>query len=199
MSSWAAGGVEASSRPLAWHMFCQERWRLLFWGGVALAGLFFFLPWGVRLLAGSLLSVWLTALALLDWRRGLLYDVLVFPLGLAGLLASLAGVTVELLQALWGALLAGTFLWGLRMISRGGLGLGDVKLGFVLGLWLGWQGALIALLLSFILGGAVACALLLLGRCSPKAALPFGPFLALGTYLAYLFGTVWWQMYEALL
>lgn len=199
MRSWAAGGVDASYRPLDWQMLCRE-WRLLLvWGAVALAVMCIFLPWGVRLSAGCVLTMWLVALAVLDWRRGLLYDRLVVPLGLAGVLAALAGVTVQPVQALLGALLSGSFLWGLRMISRGGLGLGDVKLGFALGLWLGWQAALIALLLSFIMGGLVACALLLLRHCGKDAALPFGPFLAAGAYLAYIFGAGWWQMYEALL
>lgn len=198
MKSWAAGGVEASYRSLDLQMLRRE-WRLLLvWGAASLAGMCVFLPWGVRLPAGCLLALWLTALAVLDWRRGLLYDRLVLPLGLAGVLMSLAGVTVALGQAVWAALLAGALLWGVRIISGGGLGLGDVKLGFVLGLWLGWQAALTGLLLSFVMGGLFACALLL-RHCDAKAALPFGPFLAAGAYLAYIFGTGWWQLYEALL
>jgi len=66
----------------------------------------------------------------------------------------------------------------------GGMGMGDMKLGAMLGAFLGWRLGLFALFVAVMAGGAVAAALLLAGRKGRKDALPFGPFLALGGAVA---------------
>src|SRR5262245_33752250 len=60
----------------------------------------------------------------------------------------------------------------------GGMGMGDLKLGAMLGAFLGWRLGLFALFVAVMAGGAVAAALLLTGRKGRKDAVPFGPFLA---------------------
>ncbi|HEU5159756.1 MAG TPA: A24 family peptidase [Streptosporangiaceae bacterium] len=69
------------------------------------------------------------------------------------------------------------------------IGLGDVKLAGVLGLYLGWLG-LDALLLGVfaihLLGGLYAVALLAARRADLKATIPFGPFMLAGTLVAIL-------------
>ncbi len=87
----------------------------------------------------------------------------------------------------------GTFavLLGLAMAARGGFGLGDVKLGFLLGLftgYVGWGHAVLGLVLAFLLGGVVAILLLVTGRRGRKDAIPFGPYLVVGSYAAIAFG-----------
>jgi leader peptidase (prepilin peptidase)/N-methyltransferase len=65
----------------------------------------------------------------------------------------------------------------------GGIGMGDVKLGAMLGLALGPFGAQLAvvcLLIAFVAGGAAAAILLTSGRMSAAGRMPFGPFLLLG-------------------
>jgi leader peptidase (prepilin peptidase)/N-methyltransferase len=68
------------------------------------------------------------------------------------------------------------------------MGGGDMKLGAMLGAFLGWKLGLLALLLGVLAGGAVAVVLLLLGRKGRKDAIPFGPYLALGGAVALLWG-----------
>ena len=87
--------------------------------------------------------------------------------------------------ALGGALAAGAIAGGLLGLvyacSRGrGLGLGDVKLGAALAVGLGTSGALEALRVAAIAGGATALLLWLCGRARFGSAIPFAPFLALG-------------------
>lgn len=84
---------------------------------------------------------------------------------------------------LLGALSLGGMLW-LCGLMAGGLGGGDVKLGFALGAFLGWAGALLALLFASVAAAVVALALLALGRAHPGDGIPFGPYLALGAVLA---------------
>ncbi|HYR39098.1 MAG TPA: A24 family peptidase, partial [Methylomirabilota bacterium] len=69
-----------------------------------------------------------------------------------------------------------------------GMGGGDPKLGAMIGAFLGWKLALLAILIGVWSGGAVAIALLATGRKGRKAAIPFGPFLALGGVISLLWG-----------
>jgi prepilin signal peptidase PulO-like enzyme (type II secretory pathway) len=65
--------------------------------------------------------------------------------------------------------------------SRGrGFGLGDVKLGVLLGAGVGLAGGLSAFVGSFVAGALFALAGLSLGRLDRKATLPFAPFIAVG-------------------
>ncbi len=68
------------------------------------------------------------------------------------------------------------------------MGGGDLKLGAMMGAFLGWQLGLLAILLGVLSGGVVAVCLLALGRKGRKDAVPFGPFLALGGALSMLWG-----------
>ena len=68
------------------------------------------------------------------------------------------------------------------------LGLGDVKLMFPVGLLLGFWQCLAAVAVASILGGVVAATLLLLKRKNRKDAIPFGPFIAIGAFVAAFLG-----------
>jgi leader peptidase (prepilin peptidase) / N-methyltransferase len=79
------------------------------------------------------------------------------------------------------------FYFGLFLLYRGGMGLGDVKLAGVLGLylgWLGWSQVWIGTFAGFLLGGVVGAALLLSRRAGRKSAIPFGPAMLAGALLA---------------
>ena len=83
-------------------------------------------------------------------------------------------------RAVIGAAIACLGLLVLAAISRGALGMGDVKLGLFLGVvlgWLGWWAVLWGLLLGFMLAGVYAVGLLMLGRATRHSAIPLGPFL----------------------
>ena len=92
-------------------------------------------------------------------------------------------------DAIIGGLVGGGFLFLLVLFSRGAaMGMGDVKLMAVLGLFLGWRSILLTLLLSFILGGLFGVLLLLLKRKGRKDAIPFGPWIALAVIVTILYG-----------
>lgn len=67
-----------------------------------------------------------------------------------------------------------------------GMGLGDVKLAFLIGFLLGWPKALVAFWSAFVLGGAVAVILLMLKRVKFSATIALGPFLVTGMVIAAL-------------
>lgn len=70
-------------------------------------------------------------------------------------------------------------------ISEVALGFGDVNLGGILGLILGWPGIVAGLLLAILIGGVVSCIYILFlnitHRYQPLRTLPYAPFLLLGT------------------
>ena len=87
------------------------------------------------------------------------------------------------------ALGAFAFFLAIILITRGkGMGFGDAKLVFLLGLILGWPKIFIALFLSFFIGSLVGLALILIKKKSWKSSVPFGPFLIGATVLTIFFG-----------
>ncbi|MDI3269663.1 MAG: A24 family peptidase [Bacillota bacterium] len=116
-------------------------------------------------------------------------------LNLAGALLaftfSLLGGKSFFWSSLKGSLTVFFLLLLLHLISRGRLGLGDVKLGFVLGAFLGPEAGLLAVTWAFLIGGGVALVLLLMKKISREDSLPLAPFFALGTLILYLDPHLW--------
>lgn len=88
------------------------------------------------------------------------------------------------------AFLPALFMALLWLASRGKwMGLGDAKLIFTTSLILGYPAAIPAFLFSFWLGGLAGMALIFCGRQTLKSYIPFGPFILLGSALAYFFSS----------
>lgn len=153
------------------------------------------LHWGVTwtALMGSGLWLVLLTLAVIDLRTMLLPDPLVYVLLWAGLLGSALGIPglPSLTDAVWGAALGYLSLWSfywLFKLLRGkeGMGHGDFKLLAALGAWCGLQG-LIPIIILATGAGLLGALLAWLCRRDPTAPLPFGPSLAVGGWLTFLY------------
>ncbi|WP_070120820.1 prepilin peptidase [Bacillus marinisedimentorum] len=79
-------------------------------------------------------------------------------------------------------------LYAVAVLSKGGMGGGDVKLFGVLGLVLGVKGVMLAFFFSTFYGALFGILGLLAGKLERKKPIPFGPFIGLGTLTAYFFG-----------
>lgn len=91
-------------------------------------------------------------------------------------------------------------LLALFAITRGrGIGFGDVKLAFALGLAFGWPDSVVLVGLAFVLGSLAAVPALIMRRAGMKTALPFGPFLALAAVVLLAFGVPLARAYFGLL
>jgi leader peptidase (prepilin peptidase)/N-methyltransferase len=137
--------------------------------------------------AAALLAA-LIAITAIDLRHQIIPDVITLPGIATGLAASLVTSRVGWLDSLIGIAVGGGIFVVIILASGGGMGGGDMKLGAMLGAFLGWKLGLLALLLGVLAGGAVAVCLLLLGRKGRKEAIPFGPYLALGGAVSLLWG-----------
>ena len=140
----------------------------------------------------------LLAVALIDLEHFIVPNRIVFPmlaisLPLLGIAALLERDAWPLLTGLAGALLASNALLIINLISPRGMGMGDVKLALLLGLFLGWLGlghVALGLFLGFLLGAIGGILLIALGIKGRKDPVPFAPFLAAGAIVAVLAGEV---------
>ncbi|MCA9308386.1 MAG: prepilin peptidase [Patescibacteria group bacterium] len=99
------------------------------------------------------------------------------------------------LDALTGLGISAFFLLLIILTKGKGMGGGDVKLVFLIGLFNGFPNALVAIVFGFMLGAFISSILLLLRIKSFKDAIPFGPFLILGSLLSWLYGTSFLNWY----
>lgn len=67
-----------------------------------------------------------------------------------------------------------------------GMGMGDIKLFIVLGIWFGWLNCLLIIFISAMLGSIIGIAGILFKRVQPQQQLPFGPFIVISTLIIYL-------------
>lgn len=139
------------------------------------------------LLGGILLM-----LAVFDFHRMILPNWLNLSLAAAGATQSVSIGQPSVIDAALGTFAGGGSLMLVAALFRrlrgiDGLGRGDLKLAAAAGIWTGWQGIPLMLLvasvsaLAFFVGRAVWN-----GNLDRGAPLPFGPFLGLGTFLAWL-------------
>ncbi|MEV4491260.1 A24 family peptidase [Micromonospora coxensis] len=158
-------------------------------GGLAVAlGADPALPAFLLMAAGGLVLAWVD----LACRR--LPDPLVAATAVAGgaglvVAALVAGTPGRLGAALAGAALSLAGYVALALLPGSRLGFGDVKLAAVLGLplgWLGWPALGLGLFLPHLLQGVVVLALLAARRVRRDTALPFGPAILAGAWLAVL-------------
>ncbi len=130
----------------------------------------------------------LIALAGIDLDHRLLPNRIVYPMAAWGLIASVLVATGDLPEHLIAGAAAFTFLLVAALVYPAGMGMGDVKLAGVMGLYLGLSIAP-ALLVSFLTGTVVGLAIIAReGADARKKAVPFGVFLALGGLVGVLAG-----------
>jgi len=153
--------------------------------------------------------IWTTAflilllISLIDLRLYMIPDEL--TLALAALGVALGFLSPETISSrVMSALGAGAFFLFIfevyqRVRRTEGMGFGDVKLAIALGLLLGFPDILIALGTSFITGAIIGVVLIVFGKSGLKTAVPFGPFLAFGSFVAFACGGSFFAWYIALL
>ena len=186
--SWvaAAGRCRSCGRRLGWFYPTIEL------AALAIALVAVAIDTGVWVWLDCVLGWWLLALGWIDARSWLLPDALTLPLVFAGLAAAWAfepaGLSGRALGAALGYLALRAVALAYRALrGREGLGAGDAKLLAAAGAWVGARALPQVILLAALAGLIAALCLRLAGtRLGPQSALPFGPFLALATWLVWL-------------
>ena len=156
----------------------------------ALAALTFGLAW--ELPAFLFLAAAGVLLAVIDLRHHLLPNRVVVPsIGIGAALLLAAALAEQRWDDLLRAGIAAAVLFAgflvLALISPGGLGMGDVKLAGLVGLylgWLGWGAVVVGAAGGFVIQALLALVLLAGRRIGLRGELPFGPAMLLGAVVA---------------
>ena len=134
-------------------------------------------------------------ISVIDLDHGLILNKVVYPGMVVALLLVLAPqpwLAERLVDRVANAALGGGIGFGIflliAVVSRGGMGWGDVKLVGLIGLATGFPLIFFPIILGAILGAIVAVALVVAKKRTFKETLPFGPFLALAAMTSLLWG-----------
>ncbi len=187
--------------------YCQASVsRRLFWVELATAVIFALLCWHYNLSAELGVMAFYACLFIvifvIDLEHGLILNKVVYPSMVVALLLALIPqswltetfwLTPVIKPGIASAALGGgigfvIFLL-IALVSRGGMGWGDVKLAALIGLATGFPLIFVAIIMGAILGGIVAVGLLLSRRRKRRETIPFGPFLALAAMVTLLWGS----------
>ncbi len=98
-----------------------------------------------------------------------------------------------------GAITGFVLLYVIAIVSKGGMGGGDIKLFAVLGFFLGLSNLLLAFFLATFVGTVIGVFGMIAGQVKRKKPMPFGPSIAIGSLIAYFYGTDLVDWYLALL
>jgi len=142
-----------------------------------------------------LLSSFLIIVFVYDLKHYIIPDKIIFPAIAIVLIYNFFQLIANryplstVLNNLYAALGAAGFFLLIVLISRGKwMGIGDIKLAFFMGLFLGYPGILVALFSAFLIGAIIGVGLIMLKKKGLKSEVPFGPFLVIGTFIALFWG-----------
>jgi leader peptidase (prepilin peptidase) / N-methyltransferase len=143
----------------------------------------------VEIALGLLLVTAVVPIVLIDLEHRLIPNKITLPAAIAGVIAILVFDPEYIVEALIAGAAAGGFFFLAAVLYPRGMGMGDVKLAGLLGLYLGravGPALFAALILGVLVGGIIIARVgAAAGR---KTAVPFGPFLAIGGLFGFFFG-----------
>ena len=181
--------------------YCQASIpKKLLWVELAAGIIFPFLYWwcglSTELAVMAFYACLFTIIFVVDLEHGLILNRVVYPGMAVALLLALflpqpwlaRWVVPGVANAAIGGAIGFIMFFLIAIISRGGMGWGDVKLAALIGLATGFPLVLIALIIGAILGGVVAVALVVGKRKKRKETIAFGPFLSLAAMVTLLWG-----------
>lgn len=142
----------------------------------------------VELIIGLVIITFLVFSAVFDLKYMILPDFSTILLAASAMVLWITGHLGDL-SYLWSGLISFVFLVFLYLITKKkGMGFGDVKLAFFMGLFLGYPKIIVAMYLAFVLGALFGVVLIVFKKAKKKTKISFGPFLILGTLIAWFWG-----------
>jgi len=163
--------------------------------GLLFACLYWKFGLGLELGISLVYACLLTVIFVIDLENQLVLDKVIYPGMALALVFSFFWPGLGMVSSLGGGALGLVVIALPLIIYRRGIGMGDVKLGALVGLMSGYPLVVIALLLSVITGGLVAAILLIFRIKKRKDPIPFAPFLATSAMVTLLWGQAIWQWY----
>jgi len=181
--------------------YCQASVpRRLFWVELATALIFTLLCWhyglSVELGVMAFYACLFIIIFVIDLEQGLILNKVVYPGMVVALLLALyplpwlnESMAMRIAYAALGGAIGFAILFLIAILSRGGMGWGDVKLAALIGLATSFPMVFVSLIMGAILGGIVAVALVIAKKRKRRQTIPFGPFLAVTAMITLLWGS----------
>jgi leader peptidase (prepilin peptidase)/N-methyltransferase len=149
---------------------------------------YYFTPSGEKLLPYLILTSILLAISFIDLDCFRIPNSIVITGLLLGIGFNIFFPFINWFDALLGFMTGGGMLFLIALVSRGGMGGGDIKLSAMIGFYLGWQQVLLTIFMGAFFASMIGIILLIGKNKSRKDAIPFGPFLSLGALTSLIFG-----------
>lgn len=149
----------------------------------------------LELIPGLLLTILLTISVLTDIREQLILDVVTLPMFGLLVISRLFIGTEPFWYYLLGGLVGFTLLLVIAIVSKGGMGGGDIKLYAAIGVALGAPLTVMSLVLASFVGAIVGIILMLTGKLKRGQPIAFGPFIMVGALISYIYGSDIWNWY----
>lgn len=138
--------------------------------------------------AGLVFFSLLLVMAFIDFQHKIIPNVLSLPGIILAFGFSIVGWSIPWHQSLLGIIFGGLIILVISLVSRGGMGMGDMKLLAMVGGFLGpWQ-SLLVLFWASVFGSIFGIIFLYLTKQDRKTPIPFGPFIAGASLLLFFFG-----------
>ena len=161
--------------------------------GVLFGGLFLKFGFSQEIIALLILAVLLVVITFIDIEFKLILNVITIPgIVIGGILSWHLG-SMDLIQIglgllIGGGLLIGIALFGKKLFGKDSMGMGDIKMAAMIGVFIGAKGIALAIFLSFLIAGIFSFIGLSLKKIKRTSYIPFGPFIAAGTVVYIFFG-----------
>ena len=124
----------------------------------------------------------LTLITFTDFEQYVIFNKMLVPFAILGILAMIH-LNFPFIDRIFAAVTGGGIFFVIAMLTGGGIGGGDIKLVFVLGIWLGSKILLNVILAASVFGGIVALLLILTKKMNRKSYFAYGPYFTLTTIL----------------
>ena len=152
-----------------------------------------------QMMAWWIIASFLIIIFIYDAKYYLILDKVSIPAVFSAFIFNLI-LGSNILNLLFAGFIAGGFFLLQYSLSKGKwVGGGDIRLGFLMGIILGWPQVLTALFISYILGSIICIILLIARQKQWSDKIPFGTFLSLATIVTMLYGEVLVNWYLSLM
>ena len=154
-----------------------------------------FLKFGLTLdfLIFAVVAFALIVITAIDLEHKIIPDIITLPGIIFGFAAG--AYLTGILNSAMGFMIGGGLFYAIAVLSRGGMGGGDIKFIAATGALLGWKKVLLVIFLGSLLGSVIGLLMILLQGKSRKSQIPFGPYLAAGVLIVIFAGDKLVQLY----
>ena len=140
----------------------------------------------------------LIVVSFIDIKYQIIPNEITFSFIPFGLIFSLVFNHISFVNSLLGLVIPAGLLLLIAFIYKKGMGIGDVKLIGMIGVFIGWRYALISIFIGALFGSIYGIYMMIFGKMDRKTRIPFGPFISLGAIIMILYGNILINWYVGL-